>query len=188
MCNDTIISDNNIITIYNKSMPSFKKHHITKYHGAKAVPHIYKHDTSVFLVLTKSQNGNVVVMRANLYKDGTFKKIDAFWLDLDPKYRTDKKHDRVEFTSMDAWAYGVTVHKKVSSREWIIVFNQLNTRKLRIIVDSNKNVKCWSSNKTTHIYRLHINIQSHMFKIPKVVSIEMYGCKDHKKICKVIKT
>jgi hypothetical protein len=179
---------NIFIIIYKKPfMPSFREGIITKYHGAQAVKPVYAFDKTVFLVVTKSQNGNIIVIRAKLDTSYNIRKIESFWLDLDPTYRVNKNHNRVELSSLESWAYGITVQSKLNKKNWIIVFNQLNTTKLRISIDQRGAATCWSYSKNTKITRLHINLKHKFLRVPKVTSVEVFGSQNGRKIRKVIK-
>lgn len=86
-----------------------------KEHGVDAVPAIRKIDPQVFLVVTRSCNGNAMVYRA------TKEEVQAHWLDLDPKTRRQarakgRKHDVDTVKFYEQAGYGFTERRTTEGR------------------------------------------------------------------------
>ena len=93
--------------------------------GPNAVDDVYRHDPSVFCIITREYNGNMVVF--SLLEDEETKRlsVDSFWLDLDPVYRARKgqrESDRVELGILDHLGYGFTVKERKNAL--IVTINQ----------------------------------------------------------------
>ncbi len=92
---------------------------------------IHARHPTVFLIIKRSKNQNIVVYEANIV-NGVFDKdrpISVYWCDIDPAYRAKTRarginHDRVELTSFEqSVVYGVTVSKRLSDKEVQFDFN-----------------------------------------------------------------
>ena len=162
---------------------SFKTgYDLVKAHGVAARDEIKAISSMVFMVIGRELNGNVVVMEASVNRMGFIKKIEPFWLDLDPEYRKTnrlkkKAHDRDEFNFLDRRAYGVSVDKK-NTKSWTFHFNQFPSKKFSVVVDSN-GASCFTRDaKTNDMYLVHylyVNHDKLLGLIPKVRHIDVVG-------------
>ena len=95
--------------------------------GIQAIPTIYNTCNNVFLVVARKKNGNVVVYEGVLDNKRNLKRIDIYWLDLEPSYRqkarkSGRRHDRSSLKKIDKLGYDMYVTKKITPQKWEIQF------------------------------------------------------------------
>ena len=165
---------------------SFKKHNdFIKEEGESAVPRIYKKNRNVFLVITRTYNGNVVVYESILDSKRTISKLDTFWLDIDNKYqqkarKRKKPHDRVELNTIEKYGFGINVLNK-NGKKWEFNFKQFKTQTFSVEVHDT-GVSCFTvlNGKRYKVHHLHIESSSTML-IPTVKKVVATLCDLDKK-------
>lgn len=132
----------------------------TNKYGVDAIPDIYSQNKNIFLVVCRETNGNVVVFEACLSRNNHIKRIDKYWLDLDPNYKykaIQRGTIRDEFKMLDNYAYGIVVTNK-EPQKWTFHFKRFPSQNLTVEVVNDK-VSCFTSQqdrvKRYHQVKVH---------------------------------
>jgi hypothetical protein len=156
--------------------------------GIEIVPFVFKSCPSVFLVISRSMNGNVIVYEAILNKKRDIVKIDSYWLEVDTKFKQKarqkkKETDRVELNLIESQLFTPKILKKHNTKLWEIKFKQFES----VFIKSTKNGVSLIRKKThknqiikDKITNLHLYTQTTL-AITTVPKYDIYGININKK-------
>jgi hypothetical protein len=139
------------------------------------IAQVYKHQPTVFLVVKRSKNANLVVYEAVLDDKRNLRAVDIYWLDLEEKYRVDARargrmHDRDEFGPFDRGAYGIT-EERVGPREWTFRFNRF-PKKTFTLRATDTGASCYDGPRKVHHLSVH-DQPALGFLWPKVTDVKI---------------
>jgi hypothetical protein len=156
--------------------------------GRQAVSFIKNAKPNIFLITTRSLNGNVVVYEAEV-KNKKITGIKFYWLNLEPAYRSNVPLvENCNLVEKYVFGYSVIEH---NPRSMTIVFNKLKTLEVHVVLTTNNSVKCFvyiPKNSKTKIFidYLYVYCQTKFF-VPQVVHVEIHGKRNNRKVVHKIK-
>lgn len=141
--------------------------------GLKAVPDISK-IKNVFLVLTRSLNGNVIVYKL-VTENHKITDLKFHWLNLDPKYR-DKYPYQQECNILEKQVFGFKVLSK-SDKLWQIRFNRFDKKLMSVSLTNNLQAKSflYLDKSRVEISNLHVECRLNLLSIPRVYHVDIHG-------------
>jgi hypothetical protein len=147
-----------------------------KTYGKASIPDIFDRLSNIILVIYRRKNGNVVVYEAKV-RNGELQGIDAYWLDLDPNYRTPGKPLRQPFERLDHLAYGFKVIRKVSPKRWVLKFKQHPKEMVVVVSSCGKRVAlfCDIKDSLTRVEHFFVADKTVLNMLPTVDYIEVVG-------------
>lgn len=143
---------------------------------------------TVFLVLFRNKNQNVVVYEAKLNSDGTGfdekQPVEKFWLDVDPAYRKPKRdrgiqtdREELSFLERKVGVYDFDVQRKDSHNLIFYLKAQPQIKMLVKLSDSGQ-VKCFANYEGQNYYISHLYIDASenlMDLLNNIRSVQVHG-------------